>query len=302
MKHLLGIADLSTADLRDILARAGKFANDAERGKFPSKRLQGRVVVNMFFENSTRTRTSFEMAALRLGASVINWDPEKSSLSKGESFSDTLRTLDALAPDALIMRHSEYNAPHFAARLVRCPVINAGDSWHEHPTQALLDALTVIRRRGKIEGLRLAVCGDVAHSRVAHSNIILFTRLGARVRVIAPDFLMPEKFPVEGVEKFTSMEEGLSGCDLVMMLRNQKERMNADLIPNDATFFRLFGLTPERLRLANPEALVMHPAPMNRGVEIADEVADDPARSVIFEQMKNGVPLRMAVLDLLING
>ncbi len=302
MKHLTGISELSDSDIRALLDLGHEYAEALDKGDFKSDRLKGRVIVNMFMENSTRTRTSFEMAALRLNASLINWDAETSSLKKGESFSDTVRTLGAMRPDAIVIRSAEYNAPHAVAQLVDCPVINAGDSWREHPSQALLDALTLERhfKTKGLKGLTIAICGDVSHSRVAGSGMQMFSRLGASVRVIAPPFLMPNKFPVEGVGTFTSLEDGLPGCDVVMMLRNQKERMNEDLVPSDAAFYRQYGLTPERLALANKKAVVMHPAPMNRGVEISDEVADDPTRSLIFAQMQNGVPARMAILDLLV--
>lgn len=302
MKHLTGISELSDSDIRALLDLAHEYATALDKGDFRSDRLKGRVIVTMFMENSTRTRTSFEMAALRLNASLINWDAETSSLKKGESFTDTVRTLGAMRPDAIIIRSADYNAPHAVAQLVECPVINAGDSWREHPSQALLDALTLERHFNTkgLKGLTIAICGDVSHSRVAGSGMQIFSRLGASVRVIAPPFLMPNKFPIEGVGTFTSLEEGLPGCDVVMMLRNQKERMNEDLIPSDAAFYRQYGLTPERLALANKQAVVMHPAPMNRGVEISDEVADDPIRSLIFAQMQNGVPARMAILDLLV--
>lgn len=302
MKHLTGISELSDDDIRTLLDRGHEYAAALEKGSFISDRLKGRVIVNMFLENSTRTRTSFEMAALRLGASLINWDAETSSLKKGESFSDTIRTLAAMNPDGIVIRSAEYNAPQAVIQMVECPVINAGDSWREHPSQALLDALTLERHfniKG-LSGLTIAICGDVSHSRVAGSGMQIFSRLGAAVRVIAPPFLMPNKFPAKNIQTFTTLEEGLPGCDVVMMLRNQKERMNEDLIPSDAAFFRQYGLTVERLELANKKAVVMHPAPMNRGVEIADDVADDPSRSLIFKQMAHGVPARMAVLDTLI--
>jgi len=288
--HLCSISDLKDNDVESIL-------KSAKKNSFHHDTLKNRIVVNLFFENSTRTRTSFEIAALRLGASVINWDAEISSLKKGESFADTIETLGAMKPDGLIIRHSDYNAPHYVAQRVSCSVINAGDSWREHPTQALLDAFTIKEAKGKIEGLTVAICGDVTHSRVANSNMMLLSRLGAKIRVIAPDFLMPQKFPVQGIESFTSMERGLPGCDIVMMLRNQKERMDSSHIPDDRTFFKQYGLTAERLGLAKPDAFVMHPGPMNRNVEIADVVADDPQRSLILRQVANGVPVRMAILE-----
>ena len=301
MKHCTGIQNLSDADIDAILSRAQTYADQINAGQPITPSLNGRIVMNLFFENSTRTRTSFETAALRLGANVINWDVESSSIKKNESFSDTIQTLAEYDPDAIIIRHSEYGAPDYVASMVKCPVINAGDSWREHPTQALLDAFTIRQAKGRIEGLTIAICGDIAHSRVAASNMALLTRLGAKVRVIAPDFLMPEKPLAAGIEKFTSMEAGLPGCDIVMMLRNQKERMDPSRMPSDIAFFNQYGLTIDRLDLAQPDACVMHPGPMNRGVEIADDVADDPTRSLILKQVRNGVPVRMAVLDLVIN-
>lgn len=296
MNHLTGIAALSDSDIRTILDRADHYADN----KADNDLLRGRVIMTLFFENSTRTRVSFEMAAKRLGADVIDFETATSSLSKGETFLDTILNLNAMRPDAIIIRHHEYGAPDYVAKHVNCPVINAGDSWREHPTQALLDALTIRRAKGRIEGLTVAICGDVAHSRVASSNMRLLTRLGANVRVIAPDFLMPQKFPADGIQTFTSMEDGLPGCDIVMMLRNQKERMDAGRIPDDVAFHHQYGLTMERLNLAGPQALAMHPGPMNRTVEIADEVADHPERSLILEQVRLGVFTRMAVLDLLL--
>lgn len=301
MDHCTGIQNLSDADINTILSRAQKYADTINAGQAIEPTLSGKIVMNLFFENSTRTRTSFETAALRLGANVINWDIESSSLKKNESFSDTIQTLAEYEPDAIVIRHSEYGAPDYVANLVQCPVINAGDSWREHPTQALLDALTIRQAKGTVSGLTIAICGDVGHSRVASSNIALLSRLGATVRVIAPDFLMPETPLPSGVEKFTRSEDGLPGCDIVMMLRNQKERMDPSRIPSDIAFFNQYGLTAERFALAKPDACVMHPGPMNRGVEIADDVADDPTRSLILKQVRNGVPVRMAILDLLIN-
>lgn len=295
-KHLTGIDHLAKDDILSLLDRAEGYADALERGKKIKPVLAGKTIITMFFENSTRTRLSFEMAAHRLGANVINWDMETSSLKKNESFLDTILTVGAMRPDAVIVRHSEYEAPVFMAKRMNCAIINAGDSWREHPTQALLDALTMRQSKGKIEGLTVSICGDVAHSRVASSNIGLLSKLEAKIRVVAPDFLMPQKFPVPGIATFTRMEDGLPGSDIIMMLRNQKERMDPSRIPDDATFHRQYGLTRERLALA-PGAFVMHPGPMNRGVEIADDVADDPAQSLILKQVTNGVPTRMAVLE-----
>lgn len=301
MKHLTGINHLSDGEIHHLLDHAQKFSALLDKGKSIAPSLAGKTVFTMFFENSTRTRLSFEMAARKLGAAVINWDIEASSLKKGETFLDTILTVGAMKPDAVTVRHSEFGAPEFMAKHMGCSVINAGDSWREHPTQALLDALTIRQHKGAIDGLTISICGDVAHSRVASSNMILLSRMGAKLRVIAPDFLMPEKWPVAGIETFTSMEQGLPGSDIIMMLRNQKERMDPSRIPGDAGFFAQYGLTRERLDLAGPKALVMHPGPMNRNVEIADDVADDKDRSLILKQVTNGIPTRMAVLDYLLN-
>lgn len=300
-KDLTGIDRLSSGDINDILLLAADYAMAINQGGFISDKLKGRMILNLFFEASTRTRISFEIAAKRLGADVINWSTESSSLKKGESLSDTLATLNAMKPDGVIMRHSDYGAPEFAGRRMECPVINAGDSWREHPTQALLDALTIKQEKGRLEGLNIAICGDIAHSRVAASNIILLRKMGANVRIIAPPVLMPEKLPADGVEKFESLEDGLKDCDIVMALRIQKERMQSGLIGSDEDYFAHYGLTGEKLSMAKPDVRVLHPGPMNRGVEIADEVADDPQRSLILRQVTNGVAVRMAVLDLLLS-
>lgn len=301
MKHLLGIADLSVDEIEDLLSRAQHYADGLAKGKSYQK-LDNKIVLMLFFEPSTRTVISFDMAAKRLGAEVINWQVENSSMTKNESFLDTILTLNAMGPDAIVIRHTEYGAPGFVASRAGCPVINGGDSWREHPTQALLDALTIRQMKGTLEGLTVSICGDVAHSRVASSNAILLSKMGAKVRIIAPEFLMPEKFPVASVETFTELEEGLPGSDVVMMLRIQKERMQQSNIPDDITYHNKYGLTAERLVLAKKDAIVMHPGPMNRNVEISDEVADDPKRSVIQRQVTNGVATRMAVLDALIGG
>ena len=301
-KHLLGISDLSREEIEIILDLANYYADNLDNRAFKPDILRGAIVLTLFFEDSTRTRTSFEVAAKRLGAEVVNLDMKSSAESKGETFMDTILTLNAmLHPDAIVVRHKEYGAPAFIASRVPCPVLNAGDSWHEHPTQALLDALTIRRRLGKIEGLKVAICGDVSHSRVAASNIDLLTKLGATVNIVAPPALLPEKLK-DGVQAFDSMEAGLKECDVVMMLRNQYERMEAGLIKSEADFFDQYGLDKEKLAYAKPDALIMHPGPMNRGVEISDDVADDPNRSMILEQVRNGVPTRMAVLDLLLKG
>jgi aspartate carbamoyltransferase catalytic subunit len=300
-KHLTGIADLTAEDITLLLNHAESFQQKLARGVDCSHFLKKKNVLLLFFEDSTRTRISFEIAAKNLGANFINWEAKKSSASKGESFHDTVRTLNAMQPDAMIIRHHEFGAPHFVSTIVDCPVINAGDSWNEHPTQALLDALTLRQHFGKIEGLRIAICGDIAHSRVAASNMRLLSKLGALIHIVAPPALMPEKFSAD-VQCFNTLEDGLKGCDAVMMLRNQKERMQAGLIESDEAFFRDYGLTKERLAAAADGAVVLHPGPMNRGVEIADDVADDPDRSLILTQVANGIPVRMAVMDLLMGG
>lgn len=299
--HLISIADLSADEISIVLDLADYYADRLDEREFKPDILRGAIVLTLFFEDSTRTRVSFEMAAKRLGADTVNMDIATSSMNKGESLTDTIQTLHSmLRPDALVVRHSEYNAPQFISKLVDCPVINAGDSYREHPTQALLDALTIRRHFGKLEGLRVAICGDIAHSRVASSNMILLRKMGVDVRIVAPSFLKPEKFPAPDIEAFDDMKAGLAGCDVVMMLRNQKERMQAGLIASEEAFFRDYGLTYDKLAYANQNAVVMHPGPINRGVEIDGDVADDKERSLILQQVRNGVPTRMAVMDLLL--
>lgn len=298
MKHLLGIDTLSPDEIQDILNRADYYARALVDGRWDRDKLKNKIVLTLFFESSTRTLTSFDIAAKRLGADVVNWNAELSSLKKDETFSDTIDTLSAMEPDCIIIRHSEYGAPNYIANRVNCPVVNAGDSWREHPSQALLDALTIIQGKDKLDGLTVAICGDVAHSRVASSNAKLLTKMGANVRFVAPQFLMPQKLPVEGIECFDTLEEGIKDADVVMTLRIQKERMDRGSIPSDAAYFNNYGLTLERLAFAKKDALVMHPGPMNRGVEIADEVADDPTRSLMKKQVANGIPTRMAILDM----
>lgn len=302
MKHLLGIDDLTADEIQDILNRADYYAKALKDGRWDRDKLKNKIILTLFFESSTRTLTSFDMAAKRLGADVVNWNAELSSLKKDETFSDTIDTLSAMEPDCIIIRHSEYGAPGFVANRVNCPVVNAGDSWREHPSQALLDALTIIQEKDKLDGLTVAICGDVAHSRVASSNAKLLTKMGAQVRFVAPEFLMPQKLPVEGIACFDNLEEGIKDADVVMTLRIQKERMDRGSIPSDAAYFNNYGLTLERLAFAKRDALVMHPGPMNRGVEIADEVADDPTRSLMKKQVANGIPTRMAILDMVMGG
>ena len=297
MRHVLDIESLGPGVVETLLDRAEYWAKQLENKSSIEPKLTGRIFMNLFFENSTRTRMSFEMAAKRLGAKVINFSTTTSSMSKDESYYDTLANLAAMEPDGVILRHSEYNAPRFAAEIFKCPVINGGDSWRAHPTQALLDALTIKRVKGRIEGLTVAICGDVTHSRVARSNYILLQRLGAQVRIVAPASLMPPEKEFSKAQRFENIEEGVRDADIIMMLRLQKERMTEGLINSDSAYFHQYGLTPDRLGKAKPDVYVMHPGPINRGVEISDEVADDPVRSLILKQTALGVPVRMAVLE-----
>ena len=301
-RHLLAIEGMHKPEIVQLLDLAEAYALLNRSGKTRRDLLRGRTLINLFFEDSTRTRTSFELAGKRLGADVINMSVSSSSVNKGETLLDTAATLNAMNCDLLVVRHDQAGAPALLAKIVDAAVINAGDGAHEHPTQALLDALTIRRRRGGLEGLNVAICGDVAHSRVARSNILLLTTLGAQVRLIGPPTLMPPAIDRLGVRVFHSMEEGLPGVDIVMMLRLQRERMTRGLVPSAREFFRCFGLDAARLALARPDALVMHPGPMNRGVEIDSAVADDEARSLIREQVEMGVAVRMAVLDVLARG
>lgn len=299
MKHLTGIEHCTIDDITHILDTAQTYAEGLEVGDWDREKLKHKIILNLFFENSTRTLTSFDIAAKRLGADVVNWSPKDSSLSKGESFTDTIDTLNAMQPDGVVIRHSEYGAPNFVATRMDCPVINGGDSWREHPTQALLDALTMIRHFGTLEGLNVAIIGDIAHSRVASSNLILLTKMGANVRVIAPEILIPKKLVVDDVDVHTSLADGLKGVDVIMTLRLQKERMDTALISSDASYFRDYGLSNAVLDKHAPDAMVMDPGPLIRGVHIADDIADDPRRSLILKQVANSIPTRMAVLDIL---
>lgn len=298
-RHLLGIEGLSPIDIGAILDLSDTYVEQSRRVDKKSETLKGLTVINLFFENSTRTRTSFEAAAKRLGADVINMTVAASSIKKGETLIDTAMTLNAMHPDVLVVRHGNSGAVQLLSEKVDGAVINAGDGRHEHPTQALLDALTIRRRIGTIAGLTVAICGDIAHSRVARSNIQLLQIMGARVRLIAPPTLLPAKADRFGVEVFTDMREGLKDVDIVMMLRLQLERMQGAFVPSVREYFRFFGLDREKLSYANPAALVMHPGPMNRGVEIDSDLADDIDRSLIREQVEMGVAVRMACLDIL---
>jgi len=297
-RHLLGIEGLSPAEitgLLDLSEEATKLSRQIDKKRDD---LRGRTLINLFFEASTRTQSSFELAGKRLGADVMNMSVSNSSVQKGETLIDTAVTLNAMRPDILVVRHHAAGAVQLLSQKVDCSVINAGDGSHEHPTQALLDALTVRRHKGHIEGLVVAICGDILHSRVARSNILLLNALGARVRVVAPSTLLASGIERLGVEVYTSMWEGLVDADIVMMLRLQRERMASSLVPGQREYFHFFGLDYEKLARAKGDALVMHPGPMNRGVEIDSNVADDP-QSVIREQVEMGVAVRMAVLQAL---
>lgn len=300
MKHILGIDVLSDDEIETILERAALYASQLHNHSYDSHRLDGKIILNLFFENSTRTLTSFEMAAKRLGAKVINWNAHTSSLSKGETFRDTIDTLNAYHPDAVVLRHSEYGAPNFVAKRMKCSVVNGGDSWREHPTQALLDALTIRQHFGSIKDLTVAIIGDISHSRVASSDMQLLTRQGAKVNIIAPPELMPQKFPAK-VETFNELEKGVKGADVIISIRPQKERMDKVLI-DDASYFRDYGLTHKKIAGANKNAIVMDPGPFLRNLQISDELADDHERFIYHKQVANGVPTRMAALDLVING
>ena len=297
-KDLLGIADLSVPEIELILDTADSFEEVATRPVKKTPALRGKTVVNLFFEPSTRTRVSFEMAAQRLSADIVNFSTDGSSQSKGETLADTAKTIASMYPDLAVVRHRHAGVPAMLARELRCGVVNAGDGAHEHPTQALLDALTIRRHKGAIAGLTVAMVGDITHSRVVRSNIRLLTKLGARVRVAGPRTMVPRGIETLGVEVRYSLEEAVRDADVVMMLRLQLERQTRSLFPSLGEYARLFGLTAEKLELAKPDAIVLHPGPMNRNVEIASEVADGP-RSLILAQVGHGVAVRMAVLYLL---
>ncbi|MTH97698.1 aspartate carbamoyltransferase catalytic subunit [Roseibium sp. RKSG952] len=297
-RHLLGIEGLQPHDILGLLDRAEEAVEVSRQIEKKKSVLRGRTQINLFFEASTRTQSSFELAGKRLGADVMNMSVSSSSVKKGETLIDTAATLNAMHPDLLVVRHHAAGAVHLLARKVGCSVVNAGDGPHEHPTQALLDALTIRRHKGKIARLTVAICGDIAHSRVARSNIILLNALGARVRVVAPSTLLPGGIGKMGVEVFRDMHEGLKDADIVMMLRLQRERMNGAFIPSVREYYRYYGLDAEKLSHAKEDALVMHPGPMNRGVEIDAAIADG-TQSLIREQVEMGVAVRMAVLEAL---
>ncbi|MGE0718227.1 MAG: aspartate carbamoyltransferase catalytic subunit [Alphaproteobacteria bacterium] len=298
-RHLLGIEGLSADEITHLIDRSESFVAQNQAADKKSGSLRGRTIINLFFESSTRTRTSFELAGKRLGGDVINMSVEYSAMKKGETLIDTAMTLNAMHPDVLCVRHPESGAVKLLSDKVNCAVINAGDGTHEHPTQALLDALTIRRRKGRLEGLVVAICGDVLHSRVARSNISLLNTMGARVRVVAPRTLLPAAIDRMGVEVFHDMRAGLADADIVMMLRLQNERMAGSFVPSVREYFRFFGLDYAKLAVAKDDALIMHPGPMNRGVEIDSEVADDIDRSLIRQQVEMGVAVRMACLEVL---
>jgi aspartate carbamoyltransferase catalytic subunit len=300
-KDLLGIAELSTEEITLILDTAVSMKEIASRPIKKVPALRGKTVVNLFFEPSTRTRTSFEIAEKRLSADTLNIAASTSSVVKGETLADTVHNIEAMSPDLLVVRHSASGACHFLSRICRSGVINAGDGMHEHPTQALLDAFTIRERKGRLAGLKVAICGDLLHSRVLRSNVLLLTKMGADVWLCGPPTLVPPGFERAGVRITSSVDEAVEGADAVMMLRIQLERMLGGYFPSLREYFNVFGMTAERVRRAGPDVLVMHPGPMNRGVEIASEVADGPD-SVILDQVANGVAVRMAILYLLSGG
>ena len=298
-QHLLGIEGLSPLEITFLIDCAEAYVEQNRKANKKKSTLRGRTIINLFFENSTRTRTSFELAGKRLGADVINMSIATSAIKKGETLIDTAMTLNAMHPDVLVVRHPDSGATKLLSEKVHCAVISAGDGSHEHPTQALLDALTIRRRLSKLSGLTVAICGDIIHSRVARSNIHLLNTMGARVRLIAPRTLIPIGVEHLGVDVFHDMSQGLKDCDIVMMLRLQKERMQGNFFPSIREYFHFFGLDYKKLANAKLDALIMHPGPMNRGVEIDSGLADDFGRSVIREQVEMGVAVRMACLEIL---
>ena len=298
-KHLLGIEPLHPTEITAILNLADRYADLNRQSVKHSDALAGLTQINMFFENSTRTQASFELAGKRLGADVMNMAMQASSIKKGETLIDTALTLNAMHPDLLVVRHPHSGAVDLLSQKVNCAVLNAGDGRHEHPTQALLDALTIRRRKGRLHRLNIAICGDIAHSRVARSNIILLGKMENRIRLIGPPTLLPSQFSEFGCEVYDDMNKGLKDVDVVMMLRLQRERMDGGFIPSEREYYHRFGLDAAKLANAKTDAIVMHPGPMNRGVEIDGDIADDVTRSVIQEQVEMGVAVRMAAMDLL---
>ena len=299
-KHLLSIKDLTEREIKVILNDANKFLLKKKLNKNLLKKIKGKNIINLFFEDSTRTLTSFELAGKQLGASVINMSVATSSIKKGESLIDTAMTLNAMNPDILILRHNMSGVPYLLSEKVNCSVINAGDGSNEHPTQALLDALTIMRNKNRISGLEVAIMGDVLHSRVARSNIYLLNKLKAKVRIICPPTLLPSGIEEMNVKVYKNIHEGLENVDIVMVLRIQKERMQGSFVPSEKEFFKFWGLDRDKLNKAKKNALVMHPGPINRGIEIDSDVADDIGRSLILEQVRLGVAVRMSVINKLI--
>ncbi len=297
--HLLGIEGLEQSAIREILDKAEEYADLNLKTKKRVDVLSGLTQINMFFENSTRTQASFELAGKRLGADVMNMALQGSSIKKGETLVDTALTLNAMRPDLLVVRHPQSGAVDLLSQKVNCSVINAGDGQHEHPTQALLDALTIRRAKGRLHRLNIAICGDISHSRVARSNMLLLGKMENRIRLVGPPTLIPSQIGEFGVEVYHDMLEGLKDVDVVMMLRLQKERMDGGFIPSEREYFQRYGLDFNKLSYAKDDAIVMHPGPMNRGVEIDGDIADDVTRSVIQEQVEMGVAVRMAIMDLL---
>ncbi len=297
-RHLLTCEGLAAEEINSLLDLADRAADQNLQICKKSDILRGRTLINLFFEASTRTQASFELAGKRLGADVMNMNVSTSSIQKGESLIDTAMTLNAMRPDIIVVRHHSAGAVELLSQKVDCSVVNAGDGAHEHPTQALLDALTIRRAKGRVSGLKVAICGDILHSRVARSNIFVLNALGAHVRLVAPSTLLPTGIDKLGAEVFTDMWKALEGCDIVMMLRLQRERMEGNYVPSTREYYHFFGLDQEKLDRAKPDALIMHPGPMNRGVEIASPIADH-SRSVIREQVEMGVAVRMAVLEAL---
>ena len=297
-KHLLGIQDLSISDVKLILDEAKKFISLNKSKNKKLDILRGKTQINLFFEPSTRTQSSFELAGKRLGADVMSMNITNSAIKKGETLIDTAMTLNAKHPDIIVVRHQDSGASNLLSQKVNCSVLNAGDGRREHPTQALLDALTIIEKKKKIEGLRIAICGDILHSRVARSNIFLLNMLGAEVNIVAPTNLMPKDIEKFGVKTFSNMKEGVKDCDIVMMLRLQNERMSSSFLSSNREYYEYYGLTPDKLEKAKKDAIIMHPGPMNRGIEIDTKLADDINKSVIKEQVELGVAVRMACLKI----
>ena len=297
-KHLLGIQDLSISDVKLILDEAKKFISLNKSKNKKLDILRGKTQINLFFEPSTRTQSSFELAGKRLGADVMSMNITNSAIKKGETLIDTAMTLNAMHPDIIVVRHQDSGASNLLSQKVNCSVLNAGDGRREHPTQALLDTLTIIEKKKKIEGLRIAICGDILHSRVARSNIFLLNMLGAEVNIVAPTNLMPKDIEKFGVKTFSNMKEGVKDCDIVMMLRLQNERMSSSFLSSNREYYEYYGLTPDKLEKAKKDAIIMHPGPMNRGIEIDTKLADDINKSVIKEQVELGVAVRMACLKI----